>query len=99
MHHFCGRPYPDGPYYNGIVLSLCKKCHVREHMILRRLRVEWPQPGADPLAHQVTRLTVTLGRLADEHRPLVLDVASTNALHELLIEVADRFASRLEAAS
>jgi hypothetical protein len=37
----------------------------------------------------VSRLTVIVGRLADEGCPLVLDIGSTRALHTLLVETGE----------
>jgi hypothetical protein len=57
--------------------------------VLRRLGIEWLPVGVSPPSHQVSRLTVIVGRLADEGCPLVLDIGSTRALHTLLVETGE----------
>ena len=89
QHHVCGRPSPASPYFSEITIPLCRRCHAREHVVLRRLGIEWLPTGISPLCHQVARLTVIVGRLADEGCPLVLDIGSTRALHTLLVETGE----------
>ena len=87
-HHVTGRPGPDGPYLDELfVIPLCPACHAREHVVLRSLGIEFLPGGADPLIHRGLRLTVHLGRLADEGRSLVLDPTSVRACWTLLLEV------------
>ena len=93
LHHVCGRPYPGHRYFNQLVLPLCGCCHAREHAVLRRLGLEWLSTGVDPVVHQLSRLTVVVGRLTDEHRPLLLAPDSVGSLHRLLVEVCDRGAT------
>ncbi len=87
-HHVCGRWSPSGPYFDGLLLPLCVRCHSREHAVLRRLGIELLPPGVDPLVHRMSRLTVIVGRLADEQCPLVVDAGSVRALHGLLVEIS-----------
>lgn len=86
-HHPTGRAGHDLPYFDsGFVVPLCKLCHDREHVALRRRGLEWPTTGS--LRHRLHRVADHLGRLADVERGIVLDPAATRALAELLVEAA-----------
>jgi hypothetical protein len=80
-------PYLDRP----IVVPLCQRHHDREHELLRRARLEFLPPDADPLGHRLARVLDLIGRCADHGRPFVLEPATAygNAVagfHALLLE-------------
>ena len=98
MHHLSGRCGPRLAYHDPrLVVALCKTCHDREHVVLRRLALEWS--GTDPLRHRLLRVGDHLGRLADAGRGLVLDPASTRALSGLVLVAADHVAAQQVVAS
>jgi hypothetical protein len=97
-HHLTGRLCPDGPYLDPeLVISICQRCHDREHVILRSNAFEWPQ-ATDPgslLLHRFLRVVVYVGRCKDLGRPAVFPDRSAAALHELLVDVCELLTSAL----
>lgn len=86
-HHVTGRCTPDAAYLDpALVVDLCGRCHDAEHVLLRRLGMEWPGQ-ADVLLHRVGRVEVLARRLAGVKRGLVLSPRSTAGLADLLGEV------------
>jgi hypothetical protein len=84
LHHVTGRPGPGLPYLDSdLVVPLCRPCHHREHVVLRRLRLEWPT--TDVLRHRRLRVGEHLGRLADADRWFAADPPSTRALSRLML--------------
>jgi len=90
-HHVTGRPGASGPYLDrDLVLGLCHTDHVRIHVALRAVGLEWAATlGADPLClrHRLRRGVVHLRWLVDLDRGLSLSVTSTAALAALLLDV------------
>ena len=90
--HITGRLHPGGRYLDPLLaVSLCKRHHVREHEVLRRRGLAFPE-GADLTGHRLARLLDFIGRLGDHRRPLVLDAAALHGLCTLLLDatVGDR---------
>ena len=66
-HHVTGRACPDGSYLDPLfIVELCKPCHDREHVAVRRSGLAWPQ-GA-PLRHRLGRSADFLSRLIEKGR-------------------------------
>jgi hypothetical protein len=88
-HHVTGRPTPGAPYLDpDFVVELCREHHVRIHVVIRAVGLEWS--SGDDARHRVHRTAVHLRWLADARRPLTLSPGSTGALGSLLIgTVAD----------
>jgi hypothetical protein len=88
-------PYLD----RSLVISLCQRHHDREHELLRRARLEFLPPGADPLGHRLARVLDLMGRCADHGQRFILEPSTpygdaVAGLHALLIEVIEGDARR-----
>jgi len=95
-HHLSGRPAAGCGYLDPeLVVSLCRGCHVSEHVGLRRLGLEFPAPGNDDsvTAHRLRRVGAYVGARASNGRALFLAPASGAALADLLRQVADILSS------
>ena len=99
-HHCTGRAAPRMPYLDrSLVVPLCQRHHDREHELLRRARLEFLPPGADPLGHRLARVLDLMGRCADHGQRFVLEPSTpygdaVAGLHALLIEVIEADARR-----
>ncbi|MGA3353846.1 MAG: hypothetical protein ABSD85_11760 [Acidimicrobiales bacterium] len=99
-HHCTGRAAPRSAYLDrSLVVPLCQRHHDREHELLRRARLEFLPPGADPLGHRLARVLDLMGRCADHGRQFVLAPSTPygNAvigLHVLLLEMIEAEATR-----
>ncbi len=86
-HHLTGRCSPGGAYLDrDLVVPLCRRCHAREHAVLRGAEAEWPD-GRDLLCHRLVRLTLYVGQIADRGYAFVIVPGSVPALHSLLCDV------------
>ncbi|MDA8038474.1 MAG: hypothetical protein M0Z69_04810 [Actinomycetota bacterium] len=86
QHHVTGRLCPSGRYLDPrLSVPLCKRHHAREHEVLRRRGLAFPD-GADLTGHRLARLLDFLGRLGDHRRPLVLDGPALGGLCTLLLD-------------
>lgn len=83
-HHVTGRAGPGLAYLDpAFTVELCKGCHDREHVALRRAGLAWPEGPV--LAHRLRRTANLLSRLVDAGwLP-----AWTAPLSNLLAEAAD----------
>ena len=91
LHHLTGRLCPGGPYLDPTLTGpRCPRHHAADHALLRRLGLDWPEPGADLLTYRLLRFGVPLGRAADLGRPHVLAPVAAGGAHALVIEVAQR---------
>jgi hypothetical protein len=90
QHHVTGRTAPGGEYFDpALTTPLCVRHHAAQHVLLRRIGLDWPEPGGLALPYRLRRLGVALGRVADLRRPFVLSVPASLGAHALLIEAAD----------
>ena len=104
-HHATGRPAAGEAYLDPrLVVPLCRRHHVREHELLRRLGLDALAPGADALEHRLVRLLDLLGRCAEHGHPFSLEPRSpygspATGLRDLLLEVVEALAERGRAAA
>jgi hypothetical protein len=66
-HHVTGRPAPGRPHLDpDFVVDLCKRCHDREHVALRRVELEFPTGPAS--RHRLLRTANLMCRLIEAGR-------------------------------
>jgi hypothetical protein len=80
----------DGEYFDpALTIPLCIRHHAAEHVLLRRLGLDWPEAGTCSFDHRLRRLAVEFGRSADLGRAFVLSPASARGAQALVIEAAE----------
>jgi len=90
LHHVTGRMSSRGAYFDpSVTLGVCARHHSAEHVLLRRLGLDWPAPDVVPLAYRLCRFGTVLRRSHDLGRPFVLTPSSSHGAHLLVIEAAE----------
>jgi hypothetical protein len=90
-HHLTGRTSPDGEYFDpALTIPLCVRHHAAQHVLLRRLGHDWPEPGELTLPYRLRRMGIALGRAVDLGRPFVLTSSAAQGAQALLLEAADQ---------